>query len=537
MIMRIKRVFTVLLFALLPFVATAQVVVGGSGRDVEQSLRKFNQFFYYLDALYVDTVNHQAITEEAIRAVLAELDPHSAYVTAEEMVGVEEEFSGSFSGIGIEFDILNDTLSVVSTIAGGPSEQLGMVAGDKIIAIDSESAIGITQNDVRKRLRGPKGSVVELDVVRRGMKEPLRFRVVRDDIPIETVDAAYQIAPNIGYVKVNRFADNTMDELREAINKTGATEGLILDLRANGGGLLTQAVEMGSFFLPAGCEVVSIEGRSVPKTRYGSELAGDYSKPRLVVLIDSSSASASEIVSGAVQDWDRGVLIGQPTYGKGLVQRQIPLSDNSAVRITVAHYYTPSGRAIQRPYENGKAEEYYIDHVRRSVDEHYRDSVNQNLPAYRTLNSGRTVYGGGGVEPDLYIPIDTTRNFAYWSALSGAGVINELVNVYLDEERGRLERRYPTFEAFVEGYSLPDDFQQRLIDLGEERGVAYNPDKVGNSLSDTAYLLKALVARKLWGTTEYYRIVHATEDPELDMAIEVISSPERYYELLAPPAE
>ena len=526
-----KRVVSILLFVLLPFVATAQIAIGGRG-GIEESLRKFNQFYYYLDALYVDTLNHQSITEQAIRAVLLELDPHSAYVTAEEMETVDEEFSGSFSGIGIEFDILNDTLTVVATIAGGPSEQLGMMAGDKIVAIDSESAIGINKNDVRKRLRGEKGSIVELDVVRRSAKEPLHFRITRDDIPIETIDAAYPIAEGVGYVKVNRFADNTMDELREAVRNTGATEGLILDLRSNSGGLLTQAIEMGSYFLPAGCEVVSIEGRSVPHSRYGSEESGEWSEGRLVVLTDSSSASASEIVAGAVQDWDRGVIIGQPTYGKGLVQRQIPMTDGSAVRITVAHYYTPSGRAIQRPYENGKSDEYYIDHIRRAVDENYRDSVNQDLPAYKTLLNERTVYGGGGIEPDLYIPIDTTRNFAYWQSLVGAGVVNELINIYLDEERTKLERRYPTFDDFAAKYRLPDDMTERLIKLGEERGVAYNAEKVGNSISDTGYLLKALVARKLWGTTEYYRIIHATEDPELTKAIEVILNKQLYKTLL-----
>ena len=532
-----KRVLSILLFVLLPAVATAQIVVGGSAGSLEQSLRKFNQFYYYLDALYVDTINHQSITEEAIRAVLSELDPHSAYVTAEEMEEVEEEFSGSFSGVGIEFDILNDTLTVVATIAGGPSEQLGVLAGDKIVKIDSESAIGITQNDVRKRLRGPKGSVVELEVVRRLAAEPLHFRITRDDIPIETIDAAYTIAPGIGYVKVNRFAETTMDELRAAVAATGATEGLILDLRGNSGGLLTQAVEMGSYFLPAGCEVVSIEGRSVPRSRYGSEESGEWSEGRLVVLTDSSSASASEIVAGAVQDWDRGVIVGQPTYGKGLVQRQIPMADGSAVRITIAHYYTPSGRAIQRPYENGKSDEYYIDHLRRAVDESYRDSVNQNLPAFKTLLNERTVYGGGGIEPDLYIPIDTTRDFSYWSALVGAGVVNELINIYLDEERAQLERRYPSFDNFSAEYQLPADMQQRLIDLGEKHGVTHDPRRVGNSLSDTGYLLKALVARKLWGTTEYYRVVHSNDDPELKAALELIGSEERYRDMLNPRQE
>ncbi len=529
-----KRRVLLILLALLPMMAMAQHHTSRTN-SVDDELRKFNQFFYYLNSLYVDTLDHSAVMEEAIRSVLAELDPHSAYVTAEEMVEVEEEFGGSFSGIGIEFDILNDTLSVVSTIAGGPSEQLGLMAGDKIVTIDGESALAISKNDVRKRLRGPKGSEVVLEVVRRNNPNKLVFRIVRDDIPIETVDAAYMPAEGIGYVKVNRFADNTMDELRKAVADFGPTEGLILDLRSNTGGLLTQAVEMGSYFLNGGSEVVSIEGRAIPETKYGMEEDGDYTQGRLVVLIDSSSASASEIVAGAVQDWDRGVIIGQPSFGKGLVQRQIPMTDGSAVRITVARYYTPSGRAIQRPFEQGKADEYYLDHLRRMVDESYRDSVNADLPAYRTLRSGRLVHGGGGIEPDLYIPIDTTRNFAYWSALTGASVVNELVNTYLEEERNRLERRYPSFEEFQSKYELPADIYDRLIELGKERGVEYDPENVGNSLSDTEYLLRALVARKLWGTTEYYRIVNSSDDPEFEAALRIITAPEEYERLIGPP--
>ncbi len=531
-----KRRIMLTMLLLVPAMAMAQHH-DASTRSADDELRKFNQFFYYLNSLYVDTLDHSAMVEEAIRSVLAELDPHSAYVTAEEMVSVDEEFGGSFSGIGIEFDILNDTLSVVSTIAGGPSEQLGMMAGDKIVAIDGESAVGIDKNDVRKRLRGPKGSEVVLEVIRRGSTKPMTFRIVRDDIPIETVDAAYMPAPGIGYVKVNRFADNTMDELRAAVASFGPTEGLILDLRSNTGGLLTQAVEMGSFFLRGGSEVVSIEGRAVPETKYGMQVDGDYTTGRLVVLIDGSSASASEIVAGAVQDWDRGVIVGQPSFGKGLVQRQIPMTDGSAVRITVARYHTPSGRVIQRPFEQGKADEYYLDHMRRMVDESYRDSVNADLPAYRTLRSGRVVYGGGGIEPDIYIPIDTTRNFAYWSALTGASVVNELVNIYMEEERNRLERRYPTFEKFQSDYQLPEDFDNRLIELGEERGVEYRPENVGNSLSDTDYLLRALVARKLWGTTEYYRIINSSDDPEFVEALRIITTPDEYERLIGPSKE
>ena len=370
--------------------------------DDAQQFQKLVQVFRYLSGLYVDEVDMKPVVEGAIAGMLEELDPHSAYIGAEEMKGVQESFDGEFSGIGVEFNVLRDSVIVVNTIAGGPAERVGVRANDRIVRIDTLDAVGMGRADVPKYLRGKSGTKVEIEVVRHGTPGRLHFVIVRDKIPLNTVDAAYMAGDGIGYIKVNRFGRTTMNEFTDAYRKLGEPRSLILDLRGNGGGLLEQAVEMAGFFLPRGAAIVSTEGRAVPAMTFRAQSDGTDLKGRLAVLIDEASASASEIVAGAVQDWDRGVVVGRPSFGKGLVQRQIGLPDGSAVRITVARYHTPSGRVIQRPYEQGKRREYYLDHLRR-YDDATRDSLDAGAPAYRTLRTGRTVYGGGGIRPDVLV--------------------------------------------------------------------------------------------------------------------------------------
>ena len=440
-----RRLFVIL--------ATLSVLpLAAQNEDDARQFQKLAQVFRYLSGLYVDEVEMKPVVEGAITGMLEELDPHSAYIGAEEMKGVQESFDGEFSGIGVEFNVLRDTVIVVNTIAGGPAERVGVRANDRIVRIDTLDAVGMSRTDVPKHLRGKTGTKVGIDVVRHGTPGQLHFVIVRDKIPLNTVDASYLAGEGIGYIKVNRFGRTTMDEFTEAYRKLGRPEGLILDLRGNGGGLLEQAIGMAGFFLPRGAVIVSTEGRAVPASSFRAQTNGEDLKGRLVVLIDESSASASEIVAGAVQDWDRGVVVGRPSFGKGLVQRQIGLSDGSAVRITVARYHTPSGRVIQRPYEKGKRREYYLDHLRR-YDDAARDSLDAAAPAYRTLRTGRTVYGGGGIRPDILVEADTAGFSNYYGELIRRGIVADFVGDWLDGSRDSLSRRYASFEAFDAGYT------------------------------------------------------------------------------------
>jgi len=474
-----------------------------------------------VDSAYVDSLDTAPLVEEAIRGMLMRLDPHSAYLSEEEMKGVDESFDGSFGGIGIEFNVLNDTVVIVNTIAGGPSAQVGLLPGDRIVGIDGQRAVGLSRAEVPKRLRGPSGTQVRLEVSRHAVKEPLAFTVTRGDIPLHTVDAAYKVDAETGYIKVNRFGRTTMQEFVEAFKGMKGVRSLILDLRGNGGGLLDQAVAMANFFLPRGSRIVSTEGRAVPASSFRAQTNGEDLKGRLVVLIDESSASASEIVAGAVQDWDRGVVVGRPSFGKGLVQRQIGLSDGSAVRITVARYHTPSGRVIQRPYEKGKRREYYLDHLRR-YDDAARDSLDAAAPAYRTLRTGRTVYGGGGIRPDILVEADTAGFSNYYGELIRRGIVADFVGDWLDGSRDSLSRRYASFEAFDAGYTPSDEVLERLTALGESRGVKFDAEGFAVSEPLVRMQLKALAAQRLFGTGAYFRVINPAASPAYARAVAIL---------------
>lgn len=492
--------------------------------DPSLQLQKLVQFYRYLVGFYIDEVDSEKLVEDAVVKMLSELDPHSTYIDADEMTSVREDFDGSFSGIGVEFRVMDDTIRIVNTIAGGPSADVGIMPNDRIITIDGQSVIGVEQSNVPKLLRGKEGTKVDIEIARHGVSEPLGFTIVRRQIPITTVDAAYMITPKTAYIKVNRFARKTMEEFCEAMESMPQAKQLILDLRGNGGGLLDVAIEMASYFLPKGSAVVSTEGRVIPSETYSTRTDGKFLKGNVVVMIDEISASASEIVSGALQDWDRATIIGRPSFGKGLVQRQIPMVDGSAVRLTVARYHTPTGRVIQRPFQKGKHEEYYANLSKRLTGDYTLDSIAlDTLPKYKTLIKGRTVYGGGGIMPDITTPIDTSDYTNYWAELSRRGVLAEYVVNYLDTHRSELQSQYATDEAFVAHFEVSDTMIEDLATFAATKGIARRDEQLAISRNAIAEIIKGLIAQRLWNTTAYFKVINRT-NPMIKQALDVLDN-------------
>lgn len=478
-------------------------LVGAQEKETVRQLQKFVRAYRYLDQLYVDSTAMEPVIEGAIEGMLNRLDPHSAYLTAEEMKQARASLDGSFSGIGIEFSILRDTICVARAIAGGPAERMGVLPNDRIVRIDTLSAVGMSQSEVPNYLRGKRGTKVEIEVVRRGEQEPLHFTLVRDDIPLHTLEAAYMASERVGYIKIGRFGRTTMEEFTDAYARLGKPQRLILDLRGNSGGLLDAATDLAAFFLPKGALLLSTEGRGVPTTTYKASADGENLRGRVVVLIDEVSASASEIVAGALQDWDRATILGQPSFGKGLVQRQIQLGDGSAMRLTIARYHTPSGRVIQRPYEEGKRTEYYRNAYLRTAD-----SVATDAPTYRTLKEGRTVYGGGGIRPDRIVQEDTTHYTQGYARIVRKGVVQQVVSDYLAEKQQELTTSYPAFELYDAAYELPQELIEAVRREAQREDIACTEEEFLRSQPLLELQLKALVAQRLFGTEGFYRVMN-----------------------------
>ncbi len=448
------------------------------------------------------------LVEKAIVEMLLELDPHSAYIDADEMKSVNESFEGEFSGIGVEFNILKDTVIVVNTIVGAPAESVGVMPNDRIVTVDGESVIGITKTQVPTYLRGKRGSKVAIEVVRHGEEETLDFVIERDNIPINTVDAAYMLNDSTGYIKINRFGQTTFSEFYDAYLELAPLETLVLDLRGNGGGLLGQAIDLANFFLYRGDLIVSTEGNNESPTTIRAYNDGEFKNGNVIVLIDEDSASASEIVAGALQDWDRAIIVGRPSFGKGLVQRQFELLDGSAARITVARYHTPTGRVIQRPYEDGDKESYYERHVARYNDTDSVDIDNTQREIYHTLRLGREVYGGGGITPDIIVERDTTTISPYYVSLIRRSVVNEFVVDYLDNHRAELIASYPTFEHFNNYFEVSDNLLDSLMKLGDQQDVMREEYTIDDFRDVAKMNIKALFAQKLFTTAEFYKVVN-----------------------------
>jgi carboxyl-terminal processing protease len=489
---------------------------GQEMREISEQFSKLSDFYRIMAGNYLDTMSYSTIVEKGITSMLAELDPHSVYLTAKERQTSDEELGGGFSGIGIEFNTLNDTIIVINTIVGGPAERVGLAPNDRIIGIDGRNAVGMSRTDVPRHLRGPKGTRVEVKVFRRGVEGSLDFSITRDDIPINTIDAAYKPDARTGYIRVNRFGATTGREFADAFTSLGeGIDGLILDLRGNGGGYLPEAIRMSEFFLDRGQRIVSTEGNMYPTQAVDAQNDGRFNRGYLIVLVDESSASASEIVAGAVQDWDRAIVVGNTTFGKGLVQREFSLDDGSAVRLTIARYLTPTGRAIQRPYERGNSEQYYRQALERYNAERSGAASADSLPVtgemYHTLRSGRAVYGGGGIRPDIIMPADTTGFSPYWSRLVRSGQLQEFVQSYLDSSRARISARYSDIESYLTGFDASELLPQ-LVEYAASRGVERDDAGLETSREWLAAQIKALVAQRLWDTEGYYRVSHATFD-------------------------
>ncbi|MFZ6052538.1 S41 family peptidase [Halocola ammonii] len=482
--------------------------------DPDKTTKKFQTLLYFIEHMYVDSVNGDELVEEAIRSMLEDLDPHSTYFSKEDLKAANEPLNGNFEGIGVQFNILKDTIFVVAPISGGPSEKVGIMAGDKIVEIEGENVagIGITNRDVMDKLKGPKDTKVEVGIKRGGVKRILDFEIIRDKIPIYSVDAAYMATPEIGYVKVNRFARTTMSELQEAIVdlKEQGMQELILDLQGNGGGLLNTAIEMADEFLPEDQMIVYTQGRAFPKNEVFSTREGLWEKGKLVVLIDEGSASASEIVSGAIQDWDRGLVMGRRSFGKGLVQRPVNLPDGSAVRLTVQKYYTPSGRCIQKPYDEG-IEAYRREKLERI--EHgelwHPDSIDfPDSLRYQTNIKKRVVYGGGGIFPDIFVPLDTSGTSEYFSQLVRRGLTNSFVLNYMDKNRNELADQFKSAEDFVKNYKVDEELKKELIAYAESKEVEFDEAGFENSEEVIEIRLKALIARNLYDYSTFYQVIN-----------------------------
>jgi len=498
---------------------------------------KYSQAFNWIGKYYVDSVNKPELVETAIREMLQTLDPHSTYLTSEEVKAMSEPLQGNFEGIGISFNILNDTIFVINPVPGGPSEKVGIRSGDRIVLIEGKkvAGIGVTNSDVFAMLRGKKGTRVTVSVQRRKVQELLDFTISRDKIPIHSLDASYMIKEDVGYIKLNRFSFTTMDEFRKAaveLEKEGMQD-LILDLSGNGGGYMDVAIKLADQFLSERKLIVYTEGKTHPKRNFFATSRGDFQKGRLVVIIDQSSASASEIVAGAVQDWDRAVIVGRRSFGKGLVQNPMLLPDSSMIRLTIARYYTPTGRLIQKPYNNG-FDEYSRDLINRYNNGELSSEDTMHFPdslKYQTLVSQRPVYGGGGIMPDYFVPIDTSFVSDYYTKMLNRGILNFFVLSYVDNHRSELLKDYPSFGKFRDEFRVSNDILNELTSHATDQDLAFNDENYETSKEHIRLLVKAYMARDLWTTSEFYEIVNEGNH-NVVKALEVLEKQGVYQALL-----
>ena len=499
----------------------------------DSPLRKLSMAEMAINSLYVDSVDEKKLVEDAIRGMLEKLDPHSTYSTAKETRSMTEPLKGSFEGIGVQFNMVEDTLLVIQPVVNGPSEKVGILAGDRIVLVNDTAIAGVkmSRDDIMRRLRGPKGTKVRLGIVRRGISDLLTFTVKRDKIPVYTLDAYYMIKPTVGYIRIGSFGATTHEEFLHALDtlkekSQGKMTDLILDLQDNGGGYMQAAVEIANEFLQSGDLIVYTESRSMPRQEFKARGNGRLRDGiRVAVLINEYSASASEIVTGAMQDQDRAMVVGRRSFGKGLVQRPIEFADGSMIKLTVSHYFTPSGRCIQKPYVKGESKEYSEDIERRfkhgelySADSiHFADSLK-----YETLREHRTVFGGGGIMPDHFVPLDTTQYTLFHRRLAAKSVIINTNLKSIDSHRKELKRQYVSFEDFRARFEVPQTLINELLAEGEKQKVKPADEaELQRSLPAIRLQMKALIARDLWGMNEFYTIINQ-ESRIVQRALEVM---------------
>lgn len=511
-----KRYIPIIILALSPLTMLAQRV----NLSDDSPLRKLHMAEMAITNLYVDSVDEKKLVEDGIRGMLEKLDPHSSYTTAKQTKEMTESLQGSFEGIGVQFNMVEDTLMVIQPVTNGPSEKVGIIAGDRIVTVNDTAIAGVkmSKEEIMRRLRGKKGTKVRLEIVRRGIADKLKFTVTRDKIPVKTIDAIYMIRPEIGYIRIGSFGATTYDEFMagvDSLSRQGMKD-LILDLQENGGGYMQAAILIANEFLQKNDLIVYTEGRMAPRQEFRSQGNGRLLNGKIYVLVNEYSASASEIVTGAIQDQDRGTVVGRRTFGKGLVQRPIDFPDGSMIRLTIAHYYTPSGRCIQKPYVKGENKEYAEDIEKRfkhgelySADSiHFEDS----LKCY-TLRKHRTVYGGGGIMPDYFVPLDTTQYTKFHRQLAAKSVIINANLRYVDRNRKQLQKQYPTFKAFKDGFNVPQKLIDEIIaDAEKEKVKPKDNEELQMTIPRLKLQLKALIARDLWDMSEYFSIINEGSD-------------------------
>ena len=534
--MKSLKLFFLAALCLVSMAATAQNQPQKPQTKAQMNAQKLGTVLYLIENFYVDTTNMDKVTEDAIIAALKELDPHSAYISKKDVEKANEPLVGSFEGIGVTFQLIRDTITVISPVAGGPSEKVGIMAGDQFIKIDGEECFGkkVDNEYVQKHLRGKKGTKVTVSVKRGDSPELIDFEITRDKIPVNSINASYMLDNHVGYIKLDRFAQESTQEFKQAFTKLQAQgmESLIFDLRGNTGGYLNTAIELVDQFITEDKLIVFTEGTHSPRQEWRSTKAGLYTLGKLVVLIDEGSASASEILSGAIQDHDRGVVIGRRSFGKGLVQRPFNLPDGSQMRLTTSRYHTPSGRCIQRPYENG-ADDYAKEMKKRLEHGEYYHADSIHFPdslKFKT-DGGRTVYGGGGIMPDIFIPVDTAYNSKLYTNLVRKGALNRYTTDYGLKHRDALKAQYGDFEHFNKDFTVGKDLIEGLKAAAKEAKVEWNDEQFAHSEKFILLQIKALIARNVWDTRQYYQVM-ASVDPGIQKAMEVLGNEKEYKRLL-----